>query len=72
MYRIDDWFNEGSCWNVESMESQYINISTYQPFLGSSCMRLPVELGSPRKDESTSKPKIKSVFFGVMLDILIF
>ena len=28
---IDVSINEGPGWNVESIESQYINISTYRP-----------------------------------------
>ena len=44
---IDVWINNGSGWNVESIESQYINISTYRPLSGSSYMDLPVELKSP-------------------------
>ena len=28
LYMIDAWINKGSGWNVESTESQYINIST--------------------------------------------
>ena len=43
LYRIDIWINEGSGWIVESIESQYINISTYRPLSGSSYMDLPVE-----------------------------
>ena len=31
----DVWINNGSGWNVESEESQYINISTYRPLSGS-------------------------------------
>ena len=38
-----------SGWIVESIESQYINISTYRPLLGSSYISLPVELRNPRK-----------------------
>ena len=38
-----------SGWNIESIESQYINISTYRPFSVSFYMDLPVELRSPRK-----------------------
>ena len=49
LYRIDCWINEGSGWIVESIESQYINISTYRPLLGSSYIDLPIELRSPRK-----------------------
>ena len=33
----------------ESIESQYINITTYKPLLGSSYIDLPIELRSPRK-----------------------
>ena len=66
--RID---NEGSCWIVELTESQYINISTYRPLSGSSNTKLPTELRSSKKDQSTSKITIKIVFYGVMLGILI-
>ena len=40
---IDVWINKGSGRNVESIESQYINISTYRPLSGSSYMDLPIE-----------------------------
>ena len=50
LYMIDIWINKGSGWNVESIESQYINISTYRPLSRSSYMNLPVELKSPKKD----------------------
>ena len=46
---IDVWINNGSGWSVESIKSQYINISTYKPLAGSSYMDLPVELKSPTK-----------------------
>ena len=49
LYMIDVWINKGSDWNVESIESQYIDISTYRPLAGSSYMDLPVEQRSPRK-----------------------
>ena len=49
LYMIDSWINEGFGWIVESIESQYINISTYRPLLGSSYMNLPVELRNPKK-----------------------
>ena len=35
--------HNGSGWNVESIESQYINIWTYKPLAGSSYIDLPVE-----------------------------
>ena len=49
LYMIDVWIDEGSCWNVKSIESQYINILTYRPLAGSCYMDLPDELRSPRK-----------------------
>ena len=35
LYMIDVWINKRSGWNVELIESQYINISTYRPLAGS-------------------------------------
>ena len=49
LYRIDAWINKGSGWIIESTESQYINISTYKPLVGSSYIDLLIELHSPRK-----------------------
>ena len=59
---IDVWINNGSGWNVESIESQYINISTYRPLAGSSYMDLPVELKSPRKGLINIKNKDQKCF----------
>ena len=50
LYTIDVWINNGSGWNVESIDSQYINISTYRPLSGSSYMELPVELKVQKKE----------------------
>ena len=47
---IDNWINEGSGCIIESIESQYINISTYGPLSGSSYIDLSVELKNPKKD----------------------
>ena len=41
LYRTDNWINERSGWIVESIDSQYINISTFRPLSGSSY--IPVE-----------------------------
>ena len=49
LYRIDAWINRGSGWIIESIESQYINISTYRPLVGSSYIDLPTELKHPKK-----------------------
>ena len=59
---IDVWINNGSGWNVESTESQYINISTYKPSSGSSYIDLPVELRSPRKGLINVKNRDKKCF----------
>ena len=42
LYMIDAWINKGSGWTVESIESQYIDISTFLPLSGSSYLNLPV------------------------------
>ena len=68
---IDVWINNKSGWNVESIESQYIKISTYRPLSGSSYIDFPVELRSPRKGLINIKIKDQNCFFDVMLDILI-
>ena len=62
LYRIDVWINEGSGWNVESIESQYINISTYRPLSRSSYMDLPVEVRTPRKGLINIKNKDQKCF----------
>ena len=41
--------NKGSGWIIESIESQYIYISTYRPLAGGSYIDLPIELKHPRK-----------------------
>ena len=68
---INAWINNGSGWIIELTESQYINISTYRPLVGSSYIDVPIELKHPRKGLINIKKKIRNVFYGVMLDILI-
>ena len=63
---IDVWINEGSGWIVESIESQYINISTYWPLSGSSYISLHEQLKNPRKVLINIKNKDKKL---VVLDI---
>ena len=50
LYRIDAWIKRGSGWIIESIESQYINISTYRPLVVSSYIDFPIELKHPKKD----------------------
>ena len=61
-YMIDVWVNNSSGWNVESIESQYINISFYRPLLGSSYIDLPTELRIPRKGLINIKSKDRKCF----------
>ena len=69
---IDVQINNGTGWIIELIESQYINISTCRPLSGSSYMDLPAELRSSRKGLINIKNRPKNIFYGVMLDILIF
>ena len=59
---IDNWINKESGWIVESIEFQYINISTYRPLSGSSYISLPVELKSPRKGLINIKSRDQKCF----------
>ena len=72
---IDGWINKGSGWNVESFESQYINISNILtfPLIGpyQEAVIWTYLLRSPKKYQSKLKTKTKNIFYGVMLDILI-
>ena len=71
LYRIDNWINEVSGWIVELIETQYINISNYRPLSGSSYVKLPAELRSPKKRLINVKKKNQKLFYGVMLGILV-
>ena len=57
LYMIDVWINKESGWNIESIESQYINISIYRPLSRSSYMDLLVELEISRKGPINIKNK---------------
>ena len=48
-----------------------INVSTYRPLSGSSCVQLPVRLRSPKKGLIDINNNDENVFYGVMLGILI-
>ena len=62
LYLIDVWINEGSGWIVESVESQYINISTYRLLSRSSYINLPEKLKSPKKGLINIKNKDEKCF----------
>ena len=62
LYKVDNWFNEGSGWIVELIKSQYVNISTYRPLSGSSYVKLPVELRTSKKDLINIKSNYQKCF----------
>ena len=59
LYRIDNWINE---WSGRTVESQYINISTHRPLLGSSYVKLPAELRSSKKELTNTKTNDQKCF----------
>ena len=62
LYLIDVWINEGFGWNIESIESQCINVSTNRPLSGSSYISLLVKLRSSRKGPMNIKNKDQKCF----------
>ena len=44
LYRIDNCINKGSGWIIESTDGEYVNISAYNPLIGSTYIELPDEL----------------------------
>ena len=62
LYRIDAWINRGSGWIIESIESQYINIYTYRPLVGSSYRDLLIELKHPRNGLTNIKSTDEKCF----------
>ena len=62
LYLINVWINEVSDSNVESIESQYINIFTYRPLAGRSYISLRVNLKNPREGLINIKNKNQKCF----------
>ena len=69
LHRIENLINEGSSWIIESIQSHYINISTYIPLLGSSYVNLPAKLKNSKKWLINVKNDAQKCFYGVILDI---
>ena len=59
---IDVRINKGSDWKFESIESQYINVSTCRSLTGKSYMDLLTEVKSPRKGLINIKDKNQKYF----------
>ena len=49
IYRLDSWVSHGSGWIVEEIISQYLNLSSYLPLIGSTYIKLPKEMRHPMK-----------------------
>ena len=60
---IDVWINKGSDWTVESIESQYNDISTYRPLSGSFYMDLLTCLIKKSKKRTNQYQKQRSKMF---------
>ena len=48
-FSIERYFTEGSAWIIESIDSQYINISTFRSLSGRSYIKLTAELRNSKK-----------------------
>ena len=68
LYQIDNWINEGSGSAIESMSSEYMNISIYSPLSGISDIELPNKLKNSVKGLINIKNNDNKCFFGVILD----
>ena len=68
LYQIDNWINEGSGSAIESMSSEYMNISIYSPLSGISNIELPNKLKNSVKGLLNIKNNDNKCFFGVILD----
>ena len=62
MNAIDKWVSEGSGWVIDSINNHYINVTTYKPLHGSSCIELPTELRNPEKALINMKNKDNECF----------
>ena len=63
LYRIDNWIDEGSGWIIESVGTQYMNISIYSPLIRSTYIELPDKLKNPTKGLIDIKNNGNEIFF---------
>ena len=49
LYRIDNWINNGSGLITESINGEYVNVSAYNPLIGSTYIELPSGLKNLKK-----------------------
>ena len=48
--RLDKWVSYGSGWIVQEIYNQFLSVSSYSPFIGSTYIKLPNELKHKKKD----------------------
>ena len=70
LYRIKNWINEVSGCINESIDSQYINISTFRPLSGSSYIKLSAELKNTKKGLINIKNNNQKCFFWCHAEII--
>ena len=61
-HRLDIWTGEGSAWIIDRIEHINIDISSYDPLVGSSYIILPPELNNPKKGLINLKNKDNECF----------
>ena len=49
IFRLENWISHGNGWIVEEIVSQYLNLSSYLPLIGSTYVNLPKELSHSKK-----------------------
>ena len=63
IFTLENWVSRGSGWNLDTILNQYLNISSYKPFIGSTYCKLSTELCHPMKGLINIQ---NNVFYGVM------
>ena len=59
---IDKWASEGSGWDIDQIDSHYLNVTLYKPLNGSSYIELPTELRNSKKRLINMKNKDEECF----------
>ena len=71
LFRIDNCVDKWSCWIVETVDAEYVNISVYSPLPRSTYIKLHCELKNSVKGSINLKKMTINVFFGDTLDIYV-
>ena len=63
LYKIDNWINKVSGWIIASVDGEYVNISAYNPLIGSTYIKLPNGLKNSMKGLINIKNNDNKCFF---------